>query len=109
MPASWENVAALEAAVRPEVPGNPPQTSKKIPGKPQVRLECSPEPPQQAHRLFPQEQWSMRSPLLVGTCAAFISVAVLAQQSEPTTPQAATAATAPTKLTDAQIEDFLLH
>ena len=50
----------------------------------------------------------MRSSLLVGFCAAFISGAVLAQQPEPTAPQATAAAATP-KLTDAQIEDFLLH
>jgi hypothetical protein len=50
----------------------------------------------------------MRSSLLVGVCAAFISGAVLAQQPEPTAAQA-TAVAAPPKLTDAQIEDFLLH
>jgi len=50
----------------------------------------------------------MRSSLLVGVCAALISGAVLAQQPEPTAAQA-TAVAAPPKLTDAQIEDFLLH
>jgi hypothetical protein len=51
----------------------------------------------------------MRVALLVGFCAAFISVAVVAQQPGPVAPQtAAPAATAP-KLTDAEIEDFLLH
>src|SRR5262245_12679984 len=50
----------------------------------------------------------MRSSLLVGFCAAFISGAVLARQPEPTVPQA-TAVVATPKLTDAQIEDFLLH
>ena len=48
----------------------------------------------------------MRSSLLVGFCAAFISVGVLAQQPAPAAPQ--TAAAVP-QLTDAQIEDFLLH
>jgi len=50
----------------------------------------------------------MRSSLLVGVCAAFLSGAVLAQQPAPATPQTAAVAGAP-KLTDAQIEDFLLH
>lgn len=50
----------------------------------------------------------MRSSLLVGFCAAFISGAVLAQQPESTAPQATAVAAAPT-LTDAQVEDFLLH
>jgi hypothetical protein len=50
----------------------------------------------------------MRSSLLVGFCAAFISGAVLAQQPAPAAPPAQASATAP-KLTDAQIEDFLLH
>ncbi len=50
----------------------------------------------------------MRSSLLVGFCAAFISGGVLAQQPEPTAPQATAVAATP-KLTDAQIEDFLLH
>ena len=50
----------------------------------------------------------MRSSLLVGFCAAFISGAVLAQQPESTAPQAAVVAATP-PLTDAQIEDFLLH
>lgn len=50
----------------------------------------------------------MRSSLLVGVCAAFISGAVLAQQPESTAPQATAVAATP-KLTDAQIEDFLLH
>jgi len=50
----------------------------------------------------------MRSSLLVGFCAAFISGAVLAQEPAPAAPPAQPSATAP-KLTDAQIEDFLLH
>jgi hypothetical protein len=50
----------------------------------------------------------MRSSLLAGFCAAFISGAVLAQQPAPAAPPAQASATAP-KLTDAQIEDFLLH
>jgi hypothetical protein len=50
----------------------------------------------------------MRSSLLVGVCAAFISGAVLAQEPAPAAPPAQPSATAP-KLTDAQIEDFLLH
>jgi hypothetical protein len=50
----------------------------------------------------------MRSSLLVGFCAAFISGAVLAQQPAPAAPPAQASATAP-KLADAQIEDFLLH
>jgi hypothetical protein len=50
----------------------------------------------------------MRSSLLVGFCAAFISGAVLAQEPAPAAPRAQPSATAP-KLTDAQIEDFLLH
>jgi hypothetical protein len=50
----------------------------------------------------------MRSSLLVGFCAAFLSGAVLAQQPAPATPQTAAVAGAP-KLTDAQMEDFLLH
>ena len=50
----------------------------------------------------------MRSSLLVGVCAVFISGAVLAQQPAPQVPAADAAATVP-KLTDAQIEDFLLH
>src|SRR5580765_4794387 len=68
----------------------------------------SPEPRLQPGRLFPQEPWTMRSSLLVGFCAAFLSGAVLAQQPAPATPQAAAVAGAP-KLTDAQMEDFLLH
>jgi len=50
----------------------------------------------------------MRSALLAGLCAAFVSVAVLAQQPDPPAQAAATTAAAP-KLTDAEIEDFLLH
>lgn len=50
----------------------------------------------------------MRSSLLVGFCAALLSGAVLAQQPVPATPKAAALAGAP-KLTDAQMEDFLLH
>ena len=50
----------------------------------------------------------MRSALLAGLCAAFVSVAVLAQQPAPPAQAAATAAAA-AKLTDAEIEDFLLH
>jgi hypothetical protein len=50
----------------------------------------------------------MRSSLLVGFCAVLISGAVLAQQADPAASQAIAVATAPT-LTDAQIEDFLLH
>jgi hypothetical protein len=50
----------------------------------------------------------MRSSLLVGFCAAFLSGAVLAQQPEANAPQTAAVASTP-KLTDAQIEDFLLH
>jgi hypothetical protein len=47
--------------------------------------------------------------LLVGVCAACVSVAVLAQQpGSPAQPSPPSASTAPT-LTDAEMEDFLLH
>src|SRR4029078_4744263 len=69
----------------------------------------SPEPRLQPGRLFPQEPWTMRSSLLVGFCAAFLSGAVLAQQPAPATPKDAAAVAGAPKLTDAQMEDFLLH
>jgi len=47
--------------------------------------------------------------LLVGVCAACVSVAAIAQQHTPAVPQSSAPANSAPKLTDAEIEDFLLH
>jgi hypothetical protein len=47
--------------------------------------------------------------LLVGVCAACVSVAAIAQQPTPAVPQSSAPANSAPKLTDADIEDFLLH
>ena len=47
--------------------------------------------------------------LLVGVCAACVSVAAIAQQPTPAVPQSSAPANSAPKLTDAEIEDFLLH
>src|SRR5262245_12679983 len=57
-PTSLESVLARDA-VTPEVPGGRVRSAKKkFLSRAEVGLECSPEPPQQPHRLFPQEQWT---------------------------------------------------
>jgi hypothetical protein len=47
--------------------------------------------------------------LLVGVCAACVSVAAIAQQPTPAVPHSSAPANSAPKLTDAEIEDFLLH